>query len=100
MATLLFAPQPLAYTRGSVRRRFRAANVRERQPDARCGTCSPARTTKRRCRAEVSQKANERYLDALASVDGQHELARTDGSHTEARPPPPLERQACAGTAP
>jgi ATP-dependent DNA helicase RecG len=30
MATLLFAPQPLAYARGSVRRRFGAANVRER----------------------------------------------------------------------
>src|ERR1019366_2471666 len=30
MATLLFAPQTLAYARGSVRRRFGAANVRER----------------------------------------------------------------------
>src|ERR1017187_6294810 len=30
MATLLFAPHPLAYARGSVRRRFGAANVRER----------------------------------------------------------------------
>src|ERR1035437_3733696 len=30
MATLLFAPQPLAYARGSVRRRFGAATVRER----------------------------------------------------------------------
>ena len=30
MATLLFAPQPLAYARGSVRHRFGAANVRER----------------------------------------------------------------------
>src|ERR1017187_1755565 len=30
VATLLFAPQPIAYARGSVRRRFGAANVRER----------------------------------------------------------------------
>src|ERR1017187_6419017 len=36
MATLLFAPQPLAYARGSVRRRFGAANVRERMRNYLC----------------------------------------------------------------
>ena len=38
VATLLFAPQPLAYARGSVRRRFGAANVRERMRNYLCLT--------------------------------------------------------------